>query len=330
MKYLFLNISFICTFIFGINVYAQDIAIATLQQGDNMQVFYGAGALGSALEAADHGDLITLSAGNFSAANINKAVIIQGAGYVTDLENGRYPTVISNYFEIRLPDDAEGLIIEGVYHNSDINVRNPATLLTLKKCRSVNVRFEAKSKNCVIDQCRIGGLVPDAESENLYVKNSVINTIEGNSSSATLYVENCVIAGCIRNTITVLLKNNIISDVIDNYGFIRSSLTNSTVYNNVFIQGNADGAVIQSGNMSSDAETLFGYPIAYDDNKTYELTTASAAAFLGTDGKQVSIYGGATPFTNVPGNPQITKKEIDAEVPFDGKLKVNITVEAQN
>ena len=98
---------------------------------------------------------------------------------------------------------------------------------------------------------------------------------------------------------------------------------------NVFIQGNANNVVNKSGNMTSDTNTLFGYAIDYDDNKTYELTPEAQALFLGTDGTQVGIYGGSNPFTDVPTNPQITGRSIGTQSTPAGKLNVNLVIEAQ-
>ena len=72
------------------SVCAQDVQLATLQQGEDLKVFYGADALKNALDAASTGDLITLSAGTFNDVTITKAVTIQGAGYVTDVQSGNF------------------------------------------------------------------------------------------------------------------------------------------------------------------------------------------------------------------------------------------------
>ena len=74
-----------------------DVAIATLQHGDNVSVFKGPSALASALAAADEegGDVITLSQGTFTAAAITKPVSIYGAGFETDNASSTLLTTIS-------------------------------------------------------------------------------------------------------------------------------------------------------------------------------------------------------------------------------------------
>jgi len=321
-----------------LSVNAQEVQLATLQQGEDLQVFYGADAFKNALDVASDGDLITLTAGTFNAANITKAVKIQGAGYIIDTENGLLPSVINGSFTIQLPNGSEGLLIEGIYMKNydQIVVADTIALFTLRKSRLCRIYFNGHSKNCLIDQCRISDFLnPDSESENLYVKNSIIKTIPNNSSAATLFVENCIVItlyGIFKGGgTTAFFRNNIIGDVEDGSIYTYGSLVSScSAYNNVFIRGNANDAVNKSDNKASDANTLFGYTIAYDDNKTYELTPEAAAAFLGTDGTQVGIYGGDTPFASVPTNPQITQKNIATKSTPDGKLNVSIKVEAQN
>jgi len=270
------------------------------------------------------------------------------------VEHVGFPSVINGNFIIQLPKGSEELLIEGIYNNNTITVADTVTFFTLRKSRLNIINFTGHSKNCLIDQCRISvSLTPDNESEDLYIKNSIIGFITGNSETAVLGIDNCVIplieapydtqdCGSSYGT-NAMYKNNIIGDVMSQYlhqsvwgnycdqRYSRSLPSASIAYNNVFIQGNADNALIQSGNMTSDLTELFDYEqINYDDSKTYELIPEAATAFLGTDGTQVGIYGGDTPFTNVPTNPQITQKNIATKSKSDGKLNVNITVEAQN
>jgi hypothetical protein len=319
-------------------VAAQDVQLATLQQGENLQVFYGADALKNAIDAANNGDLITLSAGAFNAPPINKAVTIQGAGYVTDVENNRYPTAIIGRIEIQLPRNVEGLTIEGIYNDNTLEIYDTVTAFTLKKSRLKTVRFDGvqsgvargHSINCLIDQCRIAEYFhPDEESNNLYVKNSIIFDLWAeNTSSATLAVVNCIITHQVHEAITAFYKNNIFYGVTN--GNSISSLCSA--YNNVFLSGSYANVLVQSGNQHSDSDTLFGQDVGttYSDSLTYELTESAKITFLGTDGFQVGIYGGTSPFTNVPTNPQVTQKTIDAKSSVDGKLNVSIKVEAQN
>ena len=84
-----------------------DVAIATLQHGDNVSVFKGSSALASALAAASDqgGDVITLSEGTFTAATITKPVSIYGAGFETDNAKGTQLTTISGNLTVGKGDN---------------------------------------------------------------------------------------------------------------------------------------------------------------------------------------------------------------------------------
>lgn len=327
MKHMVLVATFVVAMFWGVKGYAQEVLLATLQHGETTSVFYGYTALQAAMNAAQASDVITLSPGAFAATEINKAVRLQGAGYTTDVANGRYPTIIIGDIQIKLPEGAQGLIFDGILNSEHINILDKIVAATFRKCR-FNIfnmaNYESHSKDCLIDQCRIGGsLTPDRNSDNLSFKNCIINLLYQNQPSSILYIENCVITSWLVPSITAIFRNNILR--------INGSSLNSScfAYNNVFITGNANGTV-GSGNSNTDATTLFGKDISgYSDTETYELTPSAQSTYLGTDGKQVGIYGGLSPFTSIPTNPQITQKNIDAQSTADGKLKVSITVEAQ-
>ena len=66
----------------------------------------------------------------------------------------------------------------------------------------------------------------------------------------------------------------------------------------------------------------------FNDNFTsyYKLTDEAAAKYLGTDGTQVGMYGGASPFSPIPNYPRIKKFNVASQPTADGKLDVEIQV----
>lgn len=308
-------------------IFAQDTRIITLQHGTETTVFYG-DRFSDAHNAAVDGDIITFSAGTFSiGSTITKAVKIQGAGYISDMENNKYITVLkhslSSYtIDVRLPDGSEGMLIEGIYFDTNIVFREGVESCIIKKCKIKEIDFgsSGSQKSCTIEQCRIDNLYIRG-AENFYVKNSAIKSFTSSSSAGILLVENCNIYDF--SSPSANLRNNI---------FFRSvGLSGCTAYNNVFFEGNADAAPIKSGNMTATANNLFGKSIDFNNDETfiYPLTSAAAMTYLGTDGTQVGIYGSSKPFTDVPTNPQITDRTIGTSSTTAGKLNVNITVKAQ-
>lgn len=76
---------------------------------------------------------------------------------------------------------------------------------------------------------------------------------------------------------------------------------------------------------------IFGEDVGngYDSKYSYKLKEGNASIYVGSDGKEVGIYGGDYPFSKIPSNPQILSKEIDVQTTTDGKLKVSVKIEAQ-
>jgi hypothetical protein len=62
------------------------------------------------------------------------------------------------------------------------------------------------------------------------------------------------------------------------------------------------------------------------DFDSYKLTDEAAAKYLGTDGTQVGMYGGASPFSPIPNYPRIKKFNVASQPTADGKLDVEIQV----
>lgn len=309
--------------VFNLSVNAQR-PIVTLQHGDQMQAFYGGGAFIQAMDAAEKGDVITLAGGTYKATDITKAVTIQGAGYVSDPTQLRYRTVISGDFEIKV--DEEGLSIDGIWHSGTITISEDITQATFSKCRLGNFNFNALNTNVTIDRCRIYNLDPNAHSENLYIMNSIFYYLNGFNDEDIIAIDNSFIYS-LSDDFTGIIQNCVVYQ-----GTVSS---NCSMFNTLYSSyinlwtDNAAGNYYVSNDFSSFRNKFTSSDLSYWDSNSYTLTETAAQKYLGLDGTQVGIYGGAQPFTDVPSNPQIVKKEIAKQTDENGKLKVDITVEAQ-
>lgn len=313
------------------SAFAQDALVATLQHGENtVTAFYGASALEKAHDAAQSGDIITLSAGAFNAVEITKAVKIYGAGYEMDAEHNRYRTALQGTTYIKLPSSESGFLMEGIYTDDYVYVRDTLSQATFSRCRFYVLEFsnETKSVNCMIDRCRFsGGLYPQ-NAENMLVRNSVLYHVGSISEESTMLVNNCVIYSV---SAIAQYRNCIINGPNTNAGCSYYNCVYSTNWGRP--NGNVSNAYTSSHWALNEDLHLFAdsdmRQIEYDDNCNYVLNEQAAAKYIGTDGTQVGIYGGATPFTSVTSLPQIVSKQIATETSTDGKLSVKITVEAQ-
>lgn len=354
--------SMVLAFMTLMNVNAQYVQLATLQTADGTQVFYGADAFKKTMEAANHGDVITLSAGSFNAADINKAVSIYGAGYEMDekmknqvtLEDTdklpKYPTRIVGDFSIKLDSidqqPARGLYLEGLYSDDIITVEDHLQTASFVKCRFGRFQFGernlATSNDCLFIQCKIAGwLAPGEYCERLSIDNSIVNNLWHTGEKSVMNVRNSVLIN-ISSIIVATFENCIIRRIclIGNYcewwygnpnGYQQRLNPLSSSYHCMY--GNPDAIVnlATKENNWSDANyanILFGIDQEneYSDIYLYKLTDESKMNYLGTDGKEIGIYGGISPFSTILTTPCVVKKDIATKT-TDGKLKVNIKVE---
>lgn len=134
MKKLFFSL--VAAIVAATATYAQSSLVATLSHEGEISVFHGANSLKQAMEAADHGDIITLASGRYNAVDITKAITLRGAGMEEDTISGAFRTQILGSFAINIADSIpEHLTIEGIYHENKIVLAGPLNNAMLQKCR---------------------------------------------------------------------------------------------------------------------------------------------------------------------------------------------------
>lgn len=328
-------------------VSAQSTVIATLSHEGSITTFYGASALGQALDAAVDGDIITLSPGTFRAADISKSITLRGAGYVLNTETHTEPTVIIGDFTIR---GTNGLTIEGINHDATMYY-NPAYINGLNtinakfiKCKFTSVSAYGNWNNYLKDaqfiNCKIKNFFYLKEGSNASLINCVVNSprIEyswGGANNSYFNFQNCVITGLYNNSNSWSIWNSSFYNCIINVDIHTNNSLNGTNsgYDNLCI--NTDGHenffkdILTSTNNSyeTDFTKVFkDYTGTYSDDLTFELTDEAKQKYKGTDGKEIGIYGGDMPFDPTPSNPQITKLNVASKSTANGKLSVDITV----
>lgn len=313
---------------------AQDLMVATLQSGEATHVFYGANAFVEAVGKANSGDLITLSAGTFNVPKIEKALRIQGAGYMDDSKNGLYRTTLNYELYINLPEgSSDDFLLEGIYSDKELRVTSstPVKNFLLKRCRFYRVSFSgATTENCQLEHCRISDyLIIGDKSTNFSVVNSVINVLQSNKENSSIIFQNTFINDVSYNAIATfencLLNSSYStgssSSKLHSNCVVKYCLSlNADMFSNVSTKNNCYVAT---------KTTIWGTNKGYSDTDLYELTEAAKSQYTGSDGKEIGIHGGYKPFLSTPSHPQITKRDIATKT-SGGKLKVDITVEAQN
>ena len=342
----FLILGIVCL----IKVNAQN-PVTTLQHNGTTQVYYGQSSFSDALGAAVNGDTLVLSAGFYTApTSISKGVKVYGSGHFPDSANIPKRTTIMSGLSINA--GADSLRLEGLYINGNINYAAASSInyVNVIRCRLGNALFNSTSatasKNfCSYEECFIeGGINFYNYGNNFLLKNSIISgvtSINGLSAPIGNISGNALIEGNISLPCTINYNSfirQVYSSIIKNNILICTTHFNTCsgnyINNNLFVSSSVDFTGNSSNNnyfgvpQSSIFVNQTGNTIDYSHN--YHLQNPSQ--YLGTDGTQVGIYGGTTPFKEkgATSNPQITNRNIATQTDINGNLQINISGKAQD
>ncbi len=307
--------------------------------------------LDSALYYAQNGDTIYLPGGNFSVPQeINKEVHIVGVGYHPDSTSVTGATIISGVFA--LGTSSTNGSVTGIFFSTP-------TLYG-----GGQIRFIANVSNYSISRCYIQGGISNTNgfANNIIIKENIIGryfysfgfsgeaSISFSSSSSNIGLFNNIIIGgtflsqsIIRNNIFLHYNPNILQQ----YGLYAN---NCVIENNVFANSNGSSNSIFRNNVNCPIDGVSGtnqginnfcceslqniYPSYGSGNifsNNFHLPDSSPFKNAGTDGTDIGIYGGASPWKDggIPFNPRILFKNIATTTDQNGNLQINIKVEAQ-
>lgn len=331
--------------------YAQTSFIATLQHEGEFTHYYGAGALASAYNAANAGDIITLSPGTFTwSGTFNKGITLRGAGIESDNK-----TYISGEVTFASKDSTMVTIVEGIRFNSRTYVSNNSSGSGQGVIKFIKNYFSqiTASKNSSTYSSKRGPLVriyncivsgemyfseyvyPDFLFYNCYVVNPYCS--QSFSETTTAFV-NCVINWTSSYSYNAYYLNfyNCIFNWTGSYGGTDSNYklpNTATCYNCLSINKTyLFNNLVSSGNnktISSASEVFATYTTGYKNGETFELTDAAKEAYIGTDGTQIGMQGGNYPYTTTVQYPIITKFNVDAQTNKAGMLNVEVEVDGE-
>ena len=318
--------------------------LAILNHNNEITAFYGADAFINAHSQAENGDVITLSSGVFNAGNITKAITIRGAGAWADTTGGA--TMLRNNFTIDIPEDSiDHLTIEGIYFYNSVycfHVYNPQFI----KCyfQWIGLTYNNSSMrlnnayfiNCILAYWSSFGIYYSyygygVACSGVQFVNSVV--MECNNYGTNDSYVNCVVRQHPENAASRMFQNCVL--YYDYPGTNTPSNNSSTSYNCLYVQLNADSANTSElyAPMASHVlwnkqgmNTVFKTFNGSTEGETFELLPNIASDYLGTDGTQIGIYGGAMPFDPHVTSPLIKRINVANRSTADGKLEVDIEV----
>lgn len=296
-------------------------------------VFTSNQAFVDAYNAAQNGDTLYLSGGVFTSTNIDKHLVIYGAGHHPDSSQATGTTLFSSGFYIS--QNADQTELRGLHINGNLSIsnNNKVDSLFISRCRiSGDLYFQgnqsAPSKYALVKENVIEGYLNLSNSHSgIFSNNIVQKSVNGGYNNT---ITNNVIFGynsySYRDISQSLIANNIAlrySDYNCNYCSFQNNVFSVTVSTG----NNAWSNNYYSINMTGFFVNQTGY--VFDYTEDYHLT--APASYTGNDGSVVGIYGGMYPFKpgSVPDNPHIIMKNVDFNTGTNGYLHFQIKVSAE-
>ncbi len=325
----------------SMSVNAQTIA---LHSSSGVQIIKGNTALATAYTAAQNGDTLYLSGGNFTPpAIIDKQLTIFGAGHYVDSTLATGKTFINGV--LQFGGNADQTYLEGFEINGNLSFTTDSSL-----------------NNVTIKRCKINGNIDIAgnlshPSSNLALIGNVFMGQVNIANTTNVMIANNIFSSVLRNTNGNLINNNLFLGWADYgyYNYFVFSGDNNIFNNNIYLAPNnyfaiGSGNIINKNLFVSAAPNYGTTPTVIDNYTGISQTTIfvnqtgntfnyahnyhlqSPAIYVGTDGTQIGIYGGSFPYKEgaVPLNPHIQIKNIAPTTDANGDLQIQIQVEAQN
>ena len=326
------------------NALAQTL-VATLQHGDDIGFYYGSDALRNAYDAAESGDIITLSSGVFANPNsITKAITLRGAGCDTDTISVVQPTVINSDITFGPCDETNSLTVEGIRFAGD-NTIFDGTLTHPKFIKCSFKEFHpnwmnwsnnldnAQFTNCLFD------LFNFDFTNNIVFINCMIwraQNMNSNDRIGTVTAFNSIIRLDGHNAETLNAYNCII---IRGYAWSGDDCYHlagySEAHNCIGINDNINTWAHGMFDVSYDCMEVENYSdvfetfTGFDDNnfdftEPFILKSDIATGFLGNDGTEVGIHGGFMPYTARPSYQIVRQYTVPNKSDAQGHMNVGI------
>lgn len=326
-KYMKKLVLFLAVVLMAIGVKAQVAQIAVLSNEGKLSFFYGSFALIDAYEKAVDGDVITLSSGSFQAVEIKKGITIRGAGIALEGEEMINPTYITGRMGITLPVSSnKQLNFEGLTFSEEVCFYYVKDVI-FQKCEflsavSLSNAYETKTSQYKFIHCV--SKIEDGSIFGLYkgdisLINSVVTNFRASNDEVGYNIVNSIVRGAFDH------------EDLNKCNFLNSIILESEAYNGGDIADNCFGSncivvgkdkFFKFGKNITFVESISGL---FEDATFYRLAP-DAAKILGTDGKQVGIYGGTFPFEAAVSGLRVKKFDVSPKTTADGKLSVDIEI----
>jgi hypothetical protein len=303
--------------------------------------------LDEAAQQAQDNDIIYIPAGSFAGTTFSKKVTVIGVGHHPDSASAAGRTEING----NIGFNTSGCVFDGAYVSGGVQIASNGSFYRINADHFTSPAGWANAENILISNCitRAG----DGTGAGLFGGNQT-SIFNSNSSISRSKVINSVIAGTFTSLTGANTFENCIFLISGAYGLQQAG--NNIYRNCIFPNVNDWGAGVASatlikcilatsslppledpgsstGNIFSQSvaaifENGSGIQYGYLNDRNYRLKSTSPGRNAGTDGKDIGIYGGSSPYFDfaIPLNPSVRTREISDTTSSSGTLRVKFNV----
>ncbi len=297
-----------------------DLAPTVMLHHNGQAKYYMYYQIQNAVNDAVDGDTIYLSEGTFQPFNVNKRIMVRGAGSTTIIE-GNCEIDISGTNKLTMP------VLDAMCFNGDVTVKNAYKQFTLRKCKMVNLIWDGTNEfwDTKVEQCWFTNRLnlPNNVKEFNAFNSRIQNLYPHDYTQGSASFEHC-------NIVNVL-------DTIQGAIFNSCAVYNCKKFTGAASRTNFIGCVFNScayfswfnAPFTSESTGISGYNCTFT-NCEYSWpcseTNWNGKVVSALDGTYIGAYGGQHPFTQWPEVPGVTqyKLSIDAATKT---MNVKLTVD---
>ena len=297
-----------------------DIASSVMLHHNGHVTLYQWDKVQDAVDAAAEGDTIYLSEGTFAPFDINKRILVRGAGFATMIQ-GDIHIGIPGTDKLTMP------VLDAMKIGGTVSVNSAAYQFTLRKCNMDNLQFAnngVEFSDVKLDRCWVTGTfeLPKTVKE-LNAFNSAFQTMHPQEhTSGNLTFDHCSFR-LINEVISGTFTNCAINGASTHYGYNdgKATLVHCVLKCCVY---NGYSLYVKTENCTASNWIAWGGSSSYE----FSLTFQSSNYMSEIDGTYIGIYGGQHPYTMTPELPRVTKHTVSVDA-ANQMLNVTLTIDKE-
>lgn len=299
-----------------------DLAPTVMLHHNGQAKYYMYYQIQNAVNDAVDGDTIYLSEGTFQPFNVNKRIMVRGAGSTTIIE-GNCEIDISGTNKLTMP------VLDAMCFNGDVTVKNAYKQFTLRKCKMKNLIWDETNEfwDTKVEQCWFTNRLnlPNNVKEFNAFNSRIAVFFPHNYSGGQVTFEHCNIGTILAPIEGGVFNSCAIGPHSKLSGADSDVNLRGCVLNSCFLSASATRTncnvvnciILSNANANASSQSFF---------LNYDATQYNYQYYSDLDGTKIGAYGGQHPFTQWPEVPGVTqyKLSIDAATKT---MNVKLTVD---